>query len=417
MNELDIKCLPADLPEFIEVDLKDLSVGQSVHVFRRPQAAEGPASKCITARRPGGRDASRVPRGTTAEGRGRRRPPAASLPPQRSKSEKPDVAAGTRSFFESRAPPRSSAWAIPAPNTPKPGTTPGFGFVSGWRRKLGVTLNRESRFHGLVGSSRADGGLAADAADLHEPFRPGGRALARFYRIEPAEMLVVHDELDIPPGELRLKFGGGLGGHNGLKDISRPSRQQGLLAPAHRHRPPGRPQRSGRLRAEPSARRGARDIDAAIDRALDAWPLVAAATGPCAKPPCSMKPGAGNRPNKEPRNHEPQMRHRRPAQRRQVHPVQRPDQGRHRGGELSLLHHRAERRHRRSARSAPGRSCPPSSSRRRCSRPSSSSSTSPAWWPAPARAKAWATSSWPTSAKPTPSSTWCAASTTRTWCT
>jgi ribosome-binding ATPase YchF (GTP1/OBG family) len=47
------------------------------------------------------------------------------------------------------------------------------------------------------------------------------------------------------------------------------------------------------------------------------------------------------------------MRHRRPAQRRQVHPLQRPDQVGHRGGELPLLHHRAQRRHRRSARSAP----------------------------------------------------------------
>jgi hypothetical protein len=47
------------------------------------------------------------------------------------------------------------------------------------------------------------------------------------------------------------------------------------------------------------------------------------------------------------------MRHRRSAQRRQIHPLQRADQGRHRGGELSLLHHRAQRRHRRSAGSAP----------------------------------------------------------------
>lgn len=44
-------------------------------------------------------------------------------------------------------------------------------------------------------------------------------ALARFYKIEPAEILVVHDELDLLPGEIRLKQGGGNGGHNGLKDI------------------------------------------------------------------------------------------------------------------------------------------------------------------------------------------------------
>ncbi len=111
------------------------------------------------------------------------------------------------------------------------------------------------------------------------------------------------------------------------------------------------------------------------------------------------------------------MRYRRSAQRRQVHPVQCADQGGHRGGELSLLHHRAERRHRRGARYAHGRAGRRSSSRNACSPPSSSSSTSPVWWRAPPRAKAWATSSSPTSARPMPSSTWCAASTTPTWCT
>jgi peptidyl-tRNA hydrolase, PTH1 family len=44
-------------------------------------------------------------------------------------------------------------------------------------------------------------------------------ALARFFKIEPADILVVHDELDLPPGQLKLKQGGGHGGHNGLRDI------------------------------------------------------------------------------------------------------------------------------------------------------------------------------------------------------
>jgi PTH1 family peptidyl-tRNA hydrolase len=44
-------------------------------------------------------------------------------------------------------------------------------------------------------------------------------ALALFYKILPDEILVVHDELDLPPGAARLKMGGGHGGHNGLKDI------------------------------------------------------------------------------------------------------------------------------------------------------------------------------------------------------
>jgi PTH1 family peptidyl-tRNA hydrolase len=44
-------------------------------------------------------------------------------------------------------------------------------------------------------------------------------ALARFYKIKPEEILVVHDELDIAPGQAKLKFGGGHAGHNGLRDI------------------------------------------------------------------------------------------------------------------------------------------------------------------------------------------------------
>ena len=44
-------------------------------------------------------------------------------------------------------------------------------------------------------------------------------ALANYYKITPAEILVVHDELDLAAGSVKLKFGGGHGGHNGLKDI------------------------------------------------------------------------------------------------------------------------------------------------------------------------------------------------------
>ena len=82
--------------------------------------------------------------------------------------------------------------------------------------------------------------------------------------------------------------------------------------------------------------------------------------------------------------------------------------------ELSVLHHRAERRRGAGAGSAPERAGARSSSRRRSSRPRWSSSTSPGWSPARvAAARAWATSSWPTSARSMRSRTWCAASSTR----
>jgi PTH1 family peptidyl-tRNA hydrolase len=44
-------------------------------------------------------------------------------------------------------------------------------------------------------------------------------ALARFFKIEPSQILVIHDELDLPPGHAKLKFGGSHAGHNGLRDI------------------------------------------------------------------------------------------------------------------------------------------------------------------------------------------------------
>jgi len=96
----------------------------------------------------------------------------------------------------------------------------GFWFCERLADTLGVRFSHESRFHGLVANAREAGmWLLMPQTFMNRSGQAIG-ALARFYRIEPAEILVVHDELDIPPGQLRLKFGGGLSGHNGLKDTS-----------------------------------------------------------------------------------------------------------------------------------------------------------------------------------------------------
>ena len=82
---------------------------------------------------------------------------------------------------------------------------------------------------------RAERGFFGDVARLHgadgdvwllEPTTYMNRsgqavaALARFYKIAPEQILVVHDELDLPPGQVKLKLGGGHAGHNGLRDIA-----------------------------------------------------------------------------------------------------------------------------------------------------------------------------------------------------
>jgi PTH1 family peptidyl-tRNA hydrolase len=66
-------------------------------------------------------------------------------------------------------------------------------------------------------------------------------ALSRFYKISPAQLIAVHDELDLPYGQLRAKIGGGEGGHNGLRSISQSlSTRDYLRVRFGIGRPPGR---------------------------------------------------------------------------------------------------------------------------------------------------------------------------------
>ena len=96
----------------------------------------------------------------------------------------------------------------------------GFWLAERLADRLGIQLAREARFHGFVASSRVPALWILEPQTFMNRSGQAVAALARFYRILPQEVLVLHDELDLPPGALRLKFGGGLGGHNGLKDIA-----------------------------------------------------------------------------------------------------------------------------------------------------------------------------------------------------
>jgi PTH1 family peptidyl-tRNA hydrolase len=97
----------------------------------------------------------------------------------------------------------------------------GFWWVDALARDLKVSLVAEKGYHGLVARANVHG----HTVWLLEPqtfMNLSGRAvaaLARFYKIAPNEILVVHDELDVAPGQAKLKFGGGHAGHNGLRDI------------------------------------------------------------------------------------------------------------------------------------------------------------------------------------------------------
>ena len=88
-------------------------------------------------------------------------------------------------------------------------------------RRFNVSLNPESKFFGKTARTLVNGKevrLLVPTTFMNLSGKAVG-ALASFYRIKPEEILVIHDELDLPPGTAKLKQGGGHGGHNGLKDI------------------------------------------------------------------------------------------------------------------------------------------------------------------------------------------------------
>lgn len=96
-------------------------------------------------------------------------------------------------------------------------------FVNALARSRGVSLSEDKKYFGLTGSFSFEGNQVKLLIPTTYMNRSGQAtsALANFFKIPTTQMLVAHDELDLPPGTVRLKVGGGHGGHNGLRDIVR----------------------------------------------------------------------------------------------------------------------------------------------------------------------------------------------------
>ena len=152
----------------------------------------------------------------------------------------------------------------------------GFWLVERLAARSGTVLRKDGKFQALVGRHEASGAwLVLPQLYMNNSGRPV-QTMASFFKIEPADVLVIHDELDLPPGAAKLKHGGGVAGHNGLKDIS------GRLASHDYWRLRlgiGRPAQKGAavefVLHKPSQEERAA-IDDAIERALEVLPLVLA---------------------------------------------------------------------------------------------------------------------------------------------
>jgi PTH1 family peptidyl-tRNA hydrolase len=97
----------------------------------------------------------------------------------------------------------------------------GFWLVDELARRHGGTFRHESKHQAELARVRLNGGEIWLAKPMSFMNRSGGpvSSILNFYKIAPGEMLVAHDEIDLPGGTVRLKEGGGHGGHNGLRDL------------------------------------------------------------------------------------------------------------------------------------------------------------------------------------------------------
>lgn len=149
-------------------------------------------------------------------------------------------------------------------------------FVERFAAETHTVLRKDAKFQALVGRHEASGAwLVLPQNFMNASGRPV-QMLASFFKIAPAEMLVAHDDLDFAPGVVRLKQGGGVAGHNGLKDISARLGSHdywrlriGIGHPGDRHAVTDYV-----LHKPAQDERG--EIDAAIGRALEVLPLVLA---------------------------------------------------------------------------------------------------------------------------------------------
>ena len=97
----------------------------------------------------------------------------------------------------------------------------GFWWIDALAQDLGIGLSMDRSYQAMLGRATVKG----EPLFLLQPqtfMNLSGKsvaALARFYKIEPQHILVAHDDMDVLPGEAKLKRGGGHGGHNGLRDI------------------------------------------------------------------------------------------------------------------------------------------------------------------------------------------------------
>jgi len=148
----------------------------------------------------------------------------------------------------------------------------GFWLLERFAAASGIALRKDPKFQALVGRHDPAGAWLLMPQSYMNASGRAVQMLAGFFKIKPEEILVVHDELDFPPGTAKIKQGGGIAGHNGLKDISQRigSHDYWRLRIGVGKPPAGTEGADYVLQKPPSEERAA--IEASIDKALGILP-------------------------------------------------------------------------------------------------------------------------------------------------
>lgn len=151
----------------------------------------------------------------------------------------------------------------------------GFWFVEQIASQFSIELSTDKKFHGLTGRGHLYGKDVRLLLPQTFMNRSGQSVMAmvKFFNLNANEVLIAHDELDIPAGSIKLKTGGGHGGHNGLRDITPHLGQDfhrlriGIGHPGHKSKV------SGHVLSKPSTDEKIL-IDQSLNAAFEALPLL-----------------------------------------------------------------------------------------------------------------------------------------------
>jgi len=183
----------------------------------------------------------------------------------------------------------------------------GFWLVERFAQANGIVLRKDPKFKALVGKNANGAWFLLPQSFMNLSGQPV-QMLAGFFKIKPEEVLVVHDELDFPPGTARLKQGGGIAGHNGLKDISqRLATHEYWRLRLGVGKPPAGMEGADYVLQKPSAEERAA-IDDAIARSQEVLPLCLSGDMQTAMHKLHTEPEKQEPPKKEPEKKAPEKK-------------------------------------------------------------------------------------------------------------